>query len=58
MRVRAAFAWTVVMALLVWAAPQPLASERTASSLPAALSDREFWSLVEEFSEPEGLLPV
>ena len=54
MRVRAAFASTVVMALLVWAAPQPLASQRTASSLPAALSDREFWSLVEEFSEPEG----
>ena len=54
MRVRPAFAWTIVIALLVWAAPIPLASQRTASSLPAALSDREFWSLIDEFSEPDG----
>ncbi len=54
MRARLGFAWTIVVALLVWAAPIPLASQRTASSLPTALSDQEFWSLVEEFSEPDG----
>jgi hypothetical protein len=46
--------WAIVVALLVWAVPGPLASQRTAVALPAALSDREFWSLVEEFSEPDG----
>ena len=54
MRARLVYAWTIVVALLVWAAPVPLASQRTASSLPTALSDQEFWSLVEEFSEPDG----
>jgi len=54
MRVRPVFAWTIVITLLVWVAPMPLASQRTATSLPAALADTEFWSLVEEFSEPDG----
>ena len=51
---RAAFTWTIAVALLVWAAPVPRASQRPASSLPSALSDHEFWSIVEEFSEPDG----
>jgi hypothetical protein len=46
--------WAVVVALVVWTAPSPVASLRTAVAPPAALSDREFWSLVEQCSEPDG----
>ena len=47
-------AWAIVIALLVWAAPAPVASKQRVASFPPALSDREFWSIVEEFSEPDG----
>ena len=53
-RSRVSLLYAVVVALLVWAAPLPLAGQQTAASLPAALSDREFWTLVDEFSEPDG----
>ena len=51
-RVRSACA--IAFALLVWAVPGSLASQQRVAPFPAALSDREFWSMVEEFSEPDG----
>jgi hypothetical protein len=44
----------LVLGLLVWAAPGSVLSQQRVGSIPTALSDREFWSIVDEFSEPDG----
>jgi|SRR5579862_4136151 len=43
----------IVSALLVAWAIAPVAG-RAADSLPAKLTDKEFWGLIDEFSEPNG----
>jgi hypothetical protein len=59
-----AHTWCVVLAAVwLWQAPVPRAAQQpgrtpadaaVAPVLPAALSDAEFWRLIEEFSEPGG----
>jgi len=47
----------VAASLVLWIAfvPAPRAAQAPATAgLPAALSDREFWELIEEVSEPDG----
>jgi hypothetical protein len=39
------------------AAQPPVPPRRTADTLPAAISDEEFWRLISEFSEPGGSYP-
>src|SRR5881628_553386 len=42
------------LVLLVLAARAPFIGVAAQGSLPARLSDREFWKLVEDLSEPNG----
>jgi hypothetical protein len=44
----------IVVAAFVWSAAGPGVTAQRPAASPAALSDREFWSIVEEFSEPDG----
>ena len=44
----------LLVAIVVVAVAAPL-SGRRADTLPASLTDREFWSLVEQLSEPNGV---
>jgi len=46
-------ALTLLLPLLLLTLAVPLAG-RSADTLPASLSDREFWSLIEQLSEPNG----
>ena len=43
-----------VAALLVLVLAVPAGAGRGADTLPASLTDREFWSLVQQLSEPDG----
>lgn len=45
---------TILVPVLLLAFAIPVAGRR-ADTVPAALSDREFWSLVEQLSEPNGV---
>src|SRR5215469_10698410 len=44
---------TMLLAVLLLALAVPIAGRR-ADTLPAALTDREFWSLTQQLSEPNG----
>ena len=43
-----------VVALFLWVGVRPFAADNVTGSLPSRLSDRAFWRLVNEFSEPGG----
>jgi hypothetical protein len=51
-RLRPIVAWTIAMTVVLWTARAPVAAPQAAP--PTALSDREFWALVEGASEPDG----
>src|SRR5262245_2023715 len=49
--------WTTVVSLvlaLLVIAPPKRAARAQATSLPSTLSDREYWTLVSDLSEPNG----
>src|SRR6187431_2808189 len=43
----------LALALVLGSSPAPL-NARTAADIPASLTDREFWQLTEDLSEPDG----
>jgi len=43
--------------LLYGCGPPPAVPETGPETLPALLTDQEFWSLITEFSEPGGYFP-
>ena len=43
----------LALALVLGSSPGPL-NARTAADIPASLTDREFWQLTEDLSEPDG----
>jgi len=54
MLIRARRALALVVALVSLSAIAPIAQRAPATTLPKQLSDKAFWQLVEDFSEPDG----
>lgn len=49
--------WFLAVAALLGVVPSTASPQRAADTLPAQISDAEFWRMVSEFSEPSGDYP-